>query len=432
MIYSISKRFLNQVVSRQQMCITILSDLDRVTQPVDDLLDTDKSRRCEQRRKSRSHSLDSQPLHSVSGDVVLEGSSHVIAITAGPALDFLGMQKITRAGGIERREVALKEFGSLLRHRNHALFAVLNSKVAQRRVGPGQVADAQEPVLEIDPTWQRMIDLPSPEPKVKTENQKELKMIVLGGRDKPVALIVGRKPTIRGRFGLFDHDIDSGIMRNLPCAVRPPKEAGNAGKVGRGRVVRHTGALGIIPLLKIPGGNGAERFCDTCHKGFVDVTMTPLGGRFPLTPSKLVFEELLQNFSKRFRPFDEWVQRNLARRTNRLRKIDNRSALGIGKGDEMPLAPAHLHVIILRASHVHVRYTGRSPRIPRFAVAGVCLGGLVHGQGVSQICVTNRKFFCRHMLAQQSKSENGVLAQLVERLNGIEEVRGSNPLGSTY
>ena len=35
------------------------------------------------------------------------------------------------------------------------------------------------------------------------------------------------------------------------------------------------------------------------------------------------------------------------------------------------------------------------------------------------------------MLAQQSKSENGVLAQLVERLNGIEEVRGSNPLGST-
>ena len=27
-------------------------------------------------------------------------------------------------------------------------------------------------------------------------------------------------------------------------------------------------------------------------------------------------------------------------------------------------------------------------------------------------------------------SLNGVLAQLVERLNGIEEVRGSNPLGS--
>jgi hypothetical protein len=74
----------------------------------------------------------------------------------------------------------------------------------------------------------------------------------------------------------------------------------------------------------------------------------------------------------------------------------------------MPLAAVHLHVIILRAAHVHVRHTSRS-----------------------QICVTNRKFFCQHMLAQQSKSENGVLAQLVERLNGIEEVRGSNPLGST-
>ena len=31
-----------------------------------------------------------------------------------------------------------------------------------------------------------------------------------------------------------------------------------------------------------------------------------------------------------------------------------------------------------------------------------------------------------------SRLKNGVLAQLVERLNGIEEVRGSNPLGSTY
>jgi hypothetical protein len=30
-----------------------------------------------------------------------------------------------------------------------------------------------------------------------------------------------------------------------------------------------------------------------------------------------------------------------------------------------------------------------------------------------------------------SQRENGVLAQLVERLNGIEEVRGSNPLGSS-
>ena len=98
----------------------------------------------------------------------------------------------------------------------------------------------------------------------------------------------------------------------------------------------------------------------------------------------------------------------------------------------MPLAAVHLHVIILRGSHVHVRHTGRSPGIPLFAVPGAWFGGLVHGFGLSQICVTNRKFFCRHMLAQQSKSENGVLAQLVERLNGIEEVRGSNPLGSTY
>ena len=31
-----------------------------------------------------------------------------------------------------------------------------------------------------------------------------------------------------------------------------------------------------------------------------------------------------------------------------------------------------------------------------------------------------------------ARSLIGVLAQLVERLNGIEEVRGSNPLGSTF
>ena len=31
----------------------------------------------------------------------------------------------------------------------------------------------------------------------------------------------------------------------------------------------------------------------------------------------------------------------------------------------------------------------------------------------------------------QSKIRFGVLAQLVERLNGIEEVTGSNPVGST-
>jgi hypothetical protein len=97
----------------------------------------------------------------------------------------------------------------------------------------------------------------------------------------------------------------------------------------------------------------------------------------------------------------------------------------------MPLAAVHLHAIIVRASHVHVRHTSRSPNVPRFAVLDTCLGGLVHALALSQICVTNRKLFCRHMLAQQSKSDYGVLAQLVERLNGIEEVRGSNPLGST-
>jgi hypothetical protein len=162
------------------------------------------------------------------------------------------------------------------------------------------------------------------------------------------------------------------------------------------------------------------------------VTMTPLSRRFPLALSKLLLKELIQNVPERLRSLDEWVHRNLAGCTNRLRKIANRSPLGISQRDKMPLAAVHLHVIILRASHVHVRHTSRSPSIWRFAVVGTCLGGLVHGLGVSQICVTNRKLFCRHMLAQQSKSENGVLAQLVERLNGIEEVRGSNPLGSTY
>ena len=37
----------------------------------------------------------------------------------------------------------------------------------------------------------------------------------------------------------------------------------------------------------------------------------------------------------------------------------------------------------------------------------------------------------RGRLRQLSRPFCGVLAQLVERLNGIEEVRGSNPLGST-
>jgi hypothetical protein len=36
------------------------------------------------------------------------------------------------------------------------------------------------------------------------------------------------------------------------------------------------------------------------------------------------------------------------------------------------------------------------------------------------------------LVARLCAKVTGVLAQLVERLNGIEEVRGSNPLGSTF
>jgi hypothetical protein len=429
MIYSISKRFLNQVMFRQQVCIAILGNLDGVAQPVGDLLNTNESSGCEQRRKSCSHSLNGQPFHSVGSDMVLEGPAHIIAITVNATLKFLGMEKIAGTRR-ERREVVLKEFGSLLRDGNHTLFPILNSKVAERRVRPRLVAHPQEPVLEINPSWQRMINLPPPKAEVKTQNQKEFEVIVLGSRNESVALLVSRKPAIRSRFRLFGHDIDSGIVRNFSRAVRPPKQARNAGEVGRGRMIRNTGSLLVVPFLKVSGGNCGERFCDTCHKRLVNVPMTPLRRCLPLAPSKLLFKELVQNVPERLRPRDEWVHRNLAGRTNRLRKIDNRSALGIGEEDKMPLAAVHLHVIILRASHVHVRHPGWSPSISRFAISDTCLGGLVHSRGVSQICVTNRKLLCGHMLAQRSKSDNGVLAQLVERLNGIEEVRGSNPLGS--
>ena len=43
MIYSISKRFLNQIMSRQQVCVAIFGHLDRVAKPVGNLLNTDKS-----------------------------------------------------------------------------------------------------------------------------------------------------------------------------------------------------------------------------------------------------------------------------------------------------------------------------------------------------------------------------------------------------
>jgi len=64
MIYSIPKRFLNEVMSRQKTSMTIFGNLDRVAQPVGDLLNTDDSGCCQQRRKRRSHSLDGQPFHS--------------------------------------------------------------------------------------------------------------------------------------------------------------------------------------------------------------------------------------------------------------------------------------------------------------------------------------------------------------------------------
>jgi hypothetical protein len=49
---------------------------------------------------------------------------------------------------------------------------------------------------------------------------------------------------------------------------------------------------------------------------------------------------------------------------------------------------------------------------------------------ISVVRITRRCLFLRPAFAFHAKLI-GVLAQLVERLNGIEEVRGSNPLGST-
>lgn len=62
----------------------------------------------------------------------------------------------------------------------------------------------------------------------------------------------------------------------------------------------------------------------------------------------------------------------------------------------------------------------------------------VTGSKPSANCTSNTDFFERGFLIDLSvqsgnvaRITRGVLAQLVERLNGIEEVRGSNPLGST-
>ena len=56
--------------------------------------------------------------------------------------------------------------------------------------------------------------------------------------------------------------------------------------------------------------------------------------------------------------------------------------------------------------------------------------------GAGAILAARRRFNGAGSCNRPSKIYNrkfsgGVLAQLVERLNGIEEVRGSNPLGST-
>ena len=429
MIYSIPKRLLNEVMSGQKVRIPIFGNLDRVAQPVGDLLNTDESGGCEQRRKRRSHSLDAQPFHSMPLDVLLKGPPHVIPITVGSALKLLGMQKIPRTGR-NLRNAAFEELCGLFGHRNCAFLAVLDSKGAEWRVWPDEVAHAQEPLLEIDPTRQGMVDLSPSQTEVKPENQEKLEMIVLSSCDEPVTLLVGSESAIRSRLRFFDYHIDRGIMRDLPRAVRPAKQARNAREVSGRGMIRDAGTLGVIPCLEISCGNCTERFCDICHKTLVNVTMTPLGRRFPFAFPELLLEKLVHSIPKRLRFLDERVDRDLAGGTNRLSKIGNGPALGIGQRDKMPLAAVHLHVIILPGSHVHVRHTSRSPGIPLFAVSGAWFG-LVHGLGLSQICVTNRKLFCRHMLAQQSKSENGVLAQLVERLNGIEEVRGSNPLGST-
>ncbi len=50
--------------------------------------------------------------------------------------------------------------------------------------------------------------------------------------------------------------------------------------------------------------------------------------------------------------------------------------------------------------------------------------------GLSVVERKNRLFNNQNSGIVCAHSKSGVLAQLVERLNGIEEVRGSNPLGS--
>ena len=242
-------------------------------------------------------------------------------------------------------------------------------------------------------------------------------------------MLVGRESAVRSRLRLFDYHVDRGIVRDLPRAVCPAKQARDAREVGSSGVIRDAGTLGVIPFLKISCGNCTERFCDICDKTLVNVTMTPLGRRFPFAFPELLLEKLVHGIPKRLRTLDERVDRYLTGGTNRLWKIGNGPALKVGQRDKMPLAAVHLHVIILPGS----QYTFATPvglqpyrslRSPALGLEDLSMNWDCH-KFVSQIA----SFLPAS--AQQSKLENGVLAQLVERLNGIEEVRGSNPLGST-
>jgi hypothetical protein len=91
------------------------------------------------------------------------------------------------------------------------------------------------------------------------------------------------------------------------------------------------------PTVPRYDGGYSGHWIGSRDKGFVNVKMTPLSRRFPFALLKLLVEELTQNVPQRLRSLDEWVHRNLAGRTDRLRKIENRFALGISKRDKMLL-----------------------------------------------------------------------------------------------
>ena len=60
--------------------------------------------------------------------------------------------------------------------------------------------------------------------------------------------------------------------------------------------------------------------------------------------------------------------------------------------------------------------------------------GLNRSLAIGQRVVQNKiseKTPCLHLFKTESRPSSGPLAQLEERLNGIEEVSGSIPLGST-